>query len=215
MIKEIGFEDFKRMITGAVEAIRQNYALLTEIDTAIGDGDHGVTMQRAFNNVEKSMIAYNGTDLKGLINEIGWTLLSVDGGATGPLFGSLFLGMVDVVGDRQSLDSQALASIFEGGLAEISKQTTAKAGDKTMMDALIPAVEALRKSADAGKYPLDMLTEAATAAELGANATKNFRARFGRAKYQGDRTLGHPDPGATSTAVIFKGMRDALEKVNS
>ncbi len=210
MSNEIGLEQLKKILLGAVDAIQKNHERLSQMDTLIGDGDHGITMLRAMNNVKAAVDNFHGDDLKGLLNDAGWGLLNVDGGATGPLFGSLFLGMSEALTDQRTMDGPTLARVFEAGLEELSKQTTAKPGDKTMVDALVPAVNAIRKSADEGDEPLQMLAKASDAAMQGAVSTKDFRARFGRAKNQGDRTIGVQDPGATSTAFIFQGMHDGL-----
>ena len=210
MSKDIDLDDLKHMLYGAVEVIRAKHGYLSEMDTAVGDGDHGVTMLRAMNSVKAAVDNFQQKDAKSLINDVGMALLNVDGGATGPLFGSLFLGMSEALGEEQTLDSQTLAKVFESGQAELLRQTTAKVGDKTMVDALIPAVAAIRKAADEGNDPAELLAKAYDAAEKGAISTKELRAHFGRAKNQGDRTIGHQDPGATSTAFIFQGMRDGL-----
>ncbi len=210
MSNEVGLQELKNILLGAVHAIEENHERLSQMDTLIGDGDHGVTMLRAMKNVRTAVDNFKGEDLKGLLNDAGWGLLSVDGGATGPLFGSLFLGMSEGLSDQRTMDGPTLARVFESGLAQLCQQTTAKPGDKTMVDALVPAVAAMRRAADEGKAPLEMLAEASDAAMKGAISTKEFRARFGRAKNQGDRTIGVQDPGATSTAFIFQGMHDGL-----
>ena len=210
MSNEIGLQELKNILLGAVDMIDRNYERLSQMDTVIGDGDHGITMLRAMKNVRTAVENYRGDNLKGLLNDVGWGLLSVDGGATGPLFGSLFLGMSEALGDQRTMDGPILALVFEAGQAELSKQTPAKPGDKTMMDAVVPAVIAIRQAADKDKSCLEILANASDAAMKGAVSTKEFRARFGRAKNQGDRTIGVQDPGATSMALIFQGMHDGL-----
>ena len=206
MARSIGYEDIVRMFRAAVEKIRHNQKELSKLDSAIGDGDHGTAISHAMDAVEKAIQDNEGTDLKSLFNAIGWGVMSVHGGATGPLFGSLFMGFSEGVGDKDQLDCAALAEMFESGLANVSKQTRAQVGDKTIMDALIPAVQVLKKSSETGKTISEALEEAAEAAEKGAHSTKDLVARFGRAKNYGDRTLGHQDPGATSISLIFRGF---------
>lgn len=206
------YEDLKRMLGGAVDIIRLKNDELSLLDAAIGDGDHGVTMLRAFEKVNQVMGAHQQPKIDVLLSDIGWALLDIDGGATGPLYGSLFLGMSEGTAGLESLEPNQFALMFEGGLASIGKQTKARLGDKTLMDALIPAVESLRKSADLGQDIPEMLAKAAAAAMQGAETTKNFPAHFGRAKYQGDRTIGHPDPGAISLSYVLQGMQDGLAK---
>jgi phosphoenolpyruvate---glycerone phosphotransferase subunit DhaL len=206
----VDYDGFKRMLSGSVAIIREKCDELSHLDAAIGDGDHGVTMLRAMEKINTVMESHPTGRIADLLNEIGMELLNIDGGATGPLLGSLFLGMADGAVDQEELDAELFAVIFERGLVSIEQQTKARVGDKTLMDALIPAVESLRASAQQGKEIPEMLALAADAAWKGAESTKNFPAHFGRAKFQGDRTLGHPDPGSISTAYIFKGMHDGL-----
>jgi len=208
----VDYDGLIRMLGGSVEIIRVKCDELSKLDAAIGDGDHGVTMLRAMEKVNQVMGAHVHSGIADLLNEIGMELLNIDGGATGPLYGSLFLGMADGVVDQEKLDEDHFARMFESGVESIEKQTKARVGDKTLMDALIPAVESLRASAHEGKDIPAMLELAAAAAMNGAESTKNFPAHYGRAKFQGERTLGHPDPGSISMAYIFKGMHAGLTK---
>jgi len=210
MAGSIGYEEIIRMLGAAVEEIRANHIQLSKLDSTIGDGDHGTAISHAMDAVEKAIQDAEGTDLKSLFTAIGWGVMSVHGGATGPLFGSLFMGLRDGVRDKSQLDCAALAAMFECGLANVSKQTRAQVGDKTIMDALIPAVQALKEASGAEKTISTALEDAAEAAEKGAISTKDLVARFGRAKNYGDRTIGHQDPGATSISLIFRGFSEAL-----
>jgi len=210
MSATIGYDEIVRMLRGAAEQVQKNKDTLSKLDSVGGDGDHGTTMARAMGNLEKAIAAAKKRDLKTLLYDIGWAIMGVDGGATGPLFGTLFIGMSDSLPGKGALDTAALAAMFEAGLAALQKQSKAKVGDKTMMDALIPAVAALRTAAASGKDVPASLRAAATAAQQGAETTKNFAAKFGRAKNLGDRTIGHPDPGATSTAFLFRGFAEAV-----
>jgi dihydroxyacetone kinase-like protein len=149
-------------------------------------------------------------ELKGLLKDVGWGVMGVDGGATGPLLGSFIMGLGNGIGEQDAIDCPTLAAMFEAGLAGVRRQSKAQIGDKTIMDALLPAVEAVRQAADGAKSIKEALREAAEAAEKGAVSTKEFQARFGRAKNLGDRTIGHQDPGATSMALIFQGFFEAL-----
>lgn len=209
---QAGYDDIKQMLGGAVEIIRQKNGELSLLDAAIGDGDHGVTMLRAMEKINKVISAHTNENISDLLSEIGWALLDIDGGAVGPLYGSLFLGMSEATQGQESLDADHFAQMFESGLGSIEKQTKARIGDKTMMDALIPAVQALRTSAEQGAAIAAMLDLAAAAAMEGAESTRNIAAHYGRAKFQGERTLGHPDPGSVSMAYLFKGMRAGISK---
>lgn len=205
MLTAVGYDEFILMLTGATRAVRENADRLSALDTAIGDGDHGVTMLRAVGRVDEVIAKASGADLKGLLSDIGWALLGIDGGATGPLLGSWLMGMSDGA-TLPPLDAAALAAVFEAGLASVQEQTKAKVGDKTMMDALIPATQALREGADRGLSIDEVLGLAAEAAERGAASTTAMAARFGRARNMGERTKGTADPGATSMSVMFRGF---------
>lgn len=211
MRSEIGYDEFKLMMAGAIQIIKDNHEYLSRLDTAIGDGDHGVSMLRAFKQVEAVIAKDTQKDLKTLVNDIAWSLLGCDGGSTGPLMGSLFLGIADGI-SSVPLDGLALAAAFESGLACVGQQTKAKVGDKTMMDALIPAVMAIRQAAEAGKPVEEIIQAAIEAARAGAESTKDLQARYGRARNLGERTIGHQDPGANSIALIFQGFRQGLEE---
>jgi len=206
----IGVKEFICMIQGAARKVKEEQTLLSRLDAAIGDGDHGITMFRAMSLSEKAIAEDKSNDFQGLLHNLGWTLLGVDGGSTGPLLGSWFLGMSEFLGDRQVLDVQGLAAAFEAGLTSVMKQTKAQVGDKTMIDAFLPAVEALKAGAVANHEITDVLRAAATAAHEGALSTNNFVARFGKAKFAGERTVGHQDPGATSVSLMFQGFVEGL-----
>ena len=208
----IGLRELTWMIEGAIQKIRKEHPFLSQLDSASGDGDHGTTMLRAVNQVEKAMAERPSQDLQGLLGNVAWTLLGIDGGATGPLLGSWFTGMSESVAGKQSLNAEAFSVMFEAGLKALKEQTKAQVGDRTLMDALIPAVAALRAGADANQDILQMLREGARAALEGALSTSNLKARFGRAKYLGERVIGHQDPGATSVSLMFQGFYEGLSK---
>jgi dihydroxyacetone kinase-like protein len=210
MTDTIGIDDIGRMIRSAADKIRANRDELSKLDSDIGDGDHGMTITRAMGIAEKVIEESEKQELKGLLKDVGWGVMGVDGGATGPLLGSFLMGLGNGIGEQDAIDCPTLAAMFEAGLAGVRRQSKAQIGDKTMMDALLPAVEAIRQAADEAKSIKEALREAAEAAEKGAASTKEFQARFGRAKNLGDRTIGHQDPGATSMALIFLGFFEGL-----
>lgn len=209
-ISEITYETLKNMLAGAAALVIENRDELGHLDATIGDGDHGVTMERAMNIVISKMSEDTSGDMSTMLADIAWALMDCDGGATGPLYGSLFLGFSDATVDKSSLDCNGLAEMLDGGLKSIMEQTKAKVGDKTMMDSLIPAVEAMEKAADDGESITDALGKAYKAAKEGSDFTSTIPARFGRAKYQLERTIGHPDPGSVSTTLVFKGFLQGL-----
>jgi dihydroxyacetone kinase-like protein len=210
MADTIGIDDIGRMIRSAADKIRANRDELSKLDSAIGDGDHGTTIARAMGIAEKVIEESEKKELKGLLKDVGWGVMGVDGGATGPLLGSFLMGLNNGVGEKDVIDCPTLAVMFEAGLAGVRRQSKAQIGDKTMMDALLPAVDAIRQAADGGKSIKEALQNAAEAAENGAISTKDFQARFGRAKNIGERTIGCQDPGATSMALIFQGFLEGL-----
>lgn len=202
----MNIDQLKEKLLAAVAAVRANHEVLSRLDSDTGDGDHGITMLRAMKAVENAVHGCRDSELKTLLMDVGWAVLGVDGGSTGPLLGCLFLGMSDGVGNKSEIDCPGLAIMFQAGLEKVQEQTKAQVGDKTMMDALVPAVETLKKASQEGQSIGQALENAAQAAEDGALATKNFQARFGRARNLKERTIGFQDPGATSMAYIFKGF---------
>ena len=199
-----------RMFREAANRIRENRERLSNLDSFGGDGDHGTTMVRAMSKVEEVLEVSSTSDTAGLLKEVGWAIMGVDGGATGPLFGTLFMSMADAAADKDALGTDSLAKVFESGLAGVCKRTKAQVGDKTMIDALVPAVEALHQAAAAGEDTSAALKLAAHAAEEGARSTKDLQARFGRARNVGEKSVGAQDPGATSVALMFAGFADGL-----
>ncbi|MEI6656348.1 MAG: dihydroxyacetone kinase subunit DhaL [Verrucomicrobiota bacterium] len=198
-----------QMLQGAVGQIRANHELLSRLDAAVGDGDHGTTLLRTMEAVAKAITDSPGSDLKPLLSKIAWDVMDCDGGSTGPLLGSFFMGMSDAVADTPELDCAAVVAMLASGIRKVAKQSRATVGDKTMMDAFLPALDALEAAVPAGDIR-SALQQAAVAAAAGAEATKEFRAKFGRARNLGERVIGHIDPGAVSVSLIFKGFSEAL-----
>jgi len=182
---------------------------LTQLDSAIGDGDHGVNMTRGFHAVVEAVDGTEEPPGRTLILA-GKTLVSKVGGASGPLWGTALRRAGRAVGGAGTLDGTRLVTALSAGLAGVVELGAAEPGDKTMVDALGPAIDALRAALDAGE-PLDAALEAAAdAADAGARATVPMQARKGRASYLGERSVGHQDPGATSTALIVRALGRAL-----
>ena len=211
MTKRITSSDLSRMMAGAAARIRERHAWLSELDSIAGDGDHGASMLRAVECLEKVFSPDSAMDLKISFYQAGWNVMSTDGGASTSLIGAFFLGMSDgSAAGSLSLDRPGLASAFQAGLAAVQKQTKAQPGDKTMMDALVPAVASMQAAADAGLEIEVALQRAAQAAQTGAETTSNLTARYGRGRLLGERTRGFQDPGATSIALIFEGFVQGL-----
>jgi phosphoenolpyruvate---glycerone phosphotransferase subunit DhaL len=182
---------------------------LTQLDSAIGDGDHGVNMTRGFTAVVEAVDGSEEPPGKQLILA-GKTLVSKVGGASGPLWGTALRRAGRAVGSAEALEGTQLVDALTAGLAGVVELGAAEPGDKTMVDALAPAIVALRAALEEGQ-PLDAaVAAAADAADAGARATVPMQARKGRASYLGERSVGHQDPGATSTAVIVRALGRAL-----
>jgi len=184
-------------------AIEENATLLSDLDAAIGDGDHGANMSRGFAAVAKKLETAQPADIGALFKLVGMTLISTVGGASGPLYGGFFLELGKQSAGKQELDAAALASILEAGLGDIKRRGKAELGDKTMVDALTPAVEAMKA---AGNDIAIATRAAATTARDAAEKTSPLLARKGRASYLGERSIGHQDPGATSTALLLESL---------
>jgi len=210
MSSEIGKTELENMFALAAACLRSEHQRLTELDSIGGDGDHGTTMLRAAEQMELGSDGSGTESLTSFLKAVGWRVLGVDGGASSSLLGTFFAGMGDVPLAGDSMDCRALAQAFEAGLRAVSRQTKAKPGDKTMMDALTPAVAAVSAAAEAGKTIPQALEDAALAARLGAESTRDLVARYGRARSLGERTRGHPDAGAASIALLFKGFKEGV-----
>ena len=199
-------ELLKKMLSTATASIETNVAHLNQLDSSTGDGDHGTSIVKAIRAAFQSVSeAPSGQSLMEILYNAGWAVMGEDCGSTSSLIGAFFMGMSDAVASDE-LDNAAAIALFPAGLAGISKQTKAKVGDKTLMDALIPAIEAMQ-NADDLKTALDA---AASAAAQGAESTKAYVAKFGRAKNLGERSVGHVDAGATSIALIFDAFAKSL-----
>jgi len=183
---------------------------LTELDAAIGDADHGVNMDRGMTAVLAMLDAEAPGTPADLLKRTGMTLVGKVGGASGPLYGTAFLRMAAAAGGADVLDAQGFAKVLRAGLDGVVTRGKAAAGDKTMIDALAPAVDALDGALGDGR-PLDEAVRAAVrAAEQGRDATIPLVARKGRASYLGDRSAGHQDPGATSVTLLLTAAATAL-----
>jgi phosphoenolpyruvate---glycerone phosphotransferase subunit DhaL len=199
----------------AAEAIRRERDHLTQLDAAIGDGDHGVNMDRGFDAVGKALAGQDGSILPGrLLILAGKTLVSTVGGASGPLWGTALRRAGRALGDRPDLDGPGLVEALDAAVAGVVELGAASPGDKTMVDALSPAVERLREEVGRDVPLREAVGAAAEAAEEGARATVPMQARKGRASYLGERSIGHQDPGATSTALILRALERAVEREN-
>lgn len=187
--------------------IGENAQYLSDLDAAIGDADHGINMNRGMTAVAAALDEAPAADGAALCKQVGMTLVKSVGGASGPLYGTFFLRMAPVL---SSGDSAAFAAALRAGVDGVVQRGRAEAGDKTMFDALAPAVDALDSALASGADLAGALTEAAAAAEKGRDATEPMVARKGRASYLGQRSVGHIDPGATSAALLIGAAATAV-----
>jgi dihydroxyacetone kinase-like protein len=183
--------------------VAENKDLLTDLDAAIGDGDHGANMDRGMRAVLVALDDTPPVTASALFNKVGMTLVSTVGGASGPLFGTFFLRAGGSFGDTAEISLAQLAAALRAGLEGIVARGKAEAGDKTMYDALAPAVDALDSAVSEGMDKADAVKLASVAAESGRDATTPMLARKGRASYLGERSVGHQDPGATTVALLM------------
>jgi dihydroxyacetone kinase-like protein len=191
-------------------AIGEQRDALTALDAAIGDADHGTNMSRGFTAVEAKLADLDGATPGRILTTAGTTLIGTVGGASGPLWGSALRRAGRALGDEETFDADGLVAALEAALQAIVDLGKAEPGDKTMVDALGPAVEALRTEVGAGRPVAEALEAAHAAAQAGAEATIPLLAKKGRASYLGERSIGHQDPGATSTAIIVAALQRAV-----
>ena len=188
--------------------VAENRAYLSKLDGAIGDGDHGTNMDRGMKKALERLEATDGDDIGASLKAVGMALVSSVGGAAGPLYGTLFMQMGQAAAGKSELDLAGFTEALDAGVQGVIKRGKAEPGDKTMLDALGPALDALRE-AD-GDDIAGALERAAEAAREGMEATVPLVARKGRASYLGERSAGHQDPGATSSHLLLKTAAEAV-----
>jgi phosphoenolpyruvate---glycerone phosphotransferase subunit DhaL len=206
----IAYDDVVAWIHAFAADVATRKDELTELDSAIGDADHGTNLDRGMQAVLGKLDGTPAGDISALLKNVGMTLVSTVGGAAGPLYGTLFLQLGGATAGRQELTLEDWNSALGAAVRGVQSRGKAEPGDKTMVDALGPAVEALRERLAAGDALGAAVAAAAEAADAGARATTPMQARKGRASYLGERSVGHQDPGATSTALIVRALGRAL-----
>lgn len=210
MTDTIGTDTLVDWITRFGDAVTEKREWLTELDSAIGDADHGANMARGMAAVRDKLGVGAPATADELLKSVGMTLVSSVGGASGPLYGTFFLRMGMTTGAVSELDAAGLAAALRAGLEGIVARGKAEAGDKTMFDAMAPAVDALDAAIAEGADLATATRKAADAAAAGRDATEPLVARKGRASYLGERSAGHLDPGAASTAILFDTLAAAI-----
>lgn len=198
-----------RLIQAVAETIEKNAAEVTQLDQAIGDGDHVVNLQRGIHALQAQSAEIGQLDWVGALQKIGMILMSTVGGASGSLYGTLFVAMSKALRDK-TVDQQTFAAAFAQGVESVKLRGRAEAGEKTMLDVLIPAAQSLQKSAAAAQELKDVLANITAAAETGVEATRNMLATKGRASFLGERTRGHIDAGAKTTQLMISAIAEAL-----
>ena len=203
-----------RWIELAAADVAEQRDYLVDLDRAIGDGDHGENMDRGFKAAVEALEQAQPGSVAEVLKTVAKTLMSTVGGAAGPLYGTAFLRASKAAGDGE-LDGAGVAAVIAGALDGIQARGKATTGEKTMVDAWTPALEAARAAAESGSDGAAVLEAAATAAEVGAAATEPMRATKGRASYLGERSIGHLDPGAVSTSLILRAAVRAADEAGA
>ncbi len=196
----------------AVIAEKKDY--LTELDAAIGDADHGINMHRGFQKVSEKLPTVIDRDIGTILKTVSMTLISTVGGASGPLYGTFFLKASAVAAQKEELTPEELVQLLQAGLEGVMYRGKAQLEDKTMIDALSPAVDAFKQSLANNNSELEGLQKAVDAAEEGMKKTIPLIARKGRASYLGERSMGHQDPGATSSYLMLTTLLKAVREEN-
>lgn len=204
-------EQIVRWLETTAVVLNENKGYLTDLDSAIGDADHGTNMDRGFTKVAEKLPSVADKDIGNILKTVGMTLISSVGGASGPLYGTFFMRGGMAADAKEELSDEDLVAMLQGAVNGVMERGRAQPGDKTMIDALLPAVAALQDAVGDGKGPVDAMTAAVAAAEQGMKDTIPLQARKGRASYLGERSIGHQDPGATSSYLILNALLTALQ----
>ena len=208
-MKELSIKQTQHMLKYIADHMIEQEVLLCELDGKIGDGDHGIGIARGFQAVSEEMLKDFFT-INELFQQAGFALMNSMGGASGIIFSSIFLGALSDTKQETELNISVLQRYFRNGLERIKQKGGAELGDKTMLDAFEPAVISIEGNKQ--EELNEVFRKAALAAQLGVEATKNYAAKFGRAKFLGERSIGHCDAGAKSVALIFGFASEYLEK---
>ncbi len=207
---EVSTDDLLAWVRAFARLVEENRDALTELDAAIGDADHGANMQRGTTAALAAVDGAPPASPGALAKKVGMTLVSTVGGASGPLYGTFFLRVGTALGDAATATPAEVVAALRAGVEGVVARGRAGAGDKTMVDALTPAVAAAEEALAAGRSWTEALTAAAGAAAAGRDATTAMVARKGRASYLGERSAGHQDPGATSAALLLAAAAETL-----
>ena len=204
-------DDVMRWLERTADVLHENRTYLTDLDSAIGDADHGINMDRGFSAVRDKFPTMATMDISMRLRTVGSTLVSTVGGAGGPLYGTAYLRAAGVVAGKQELTPADVVSMLDAFLGGIVARGKAHPGEKTIVDALTPALATAKQALNEGAPLAQVTSRAAAAAEVGMKATIPMLATKGRASYLGERSIGHQDPGATSSWLILRSLAEACE----
>ena len=201
-------QDVLRWVDALQQTFAENRQLLTDLDSATGDGDFGDSMDRGFTAAQAELRAHPPTDLRSAFQNMATVLIRTMGGSAGPLYGTFFIRAGAACADKSELAPVDVVALFQAGVEGLQQRGKAEPGDKTMLDALLPALDAMRRALEDGSGLVEILEQGAAAAEAGMRATISMQARKGRASYLGDRSIGHQDAGATASYLLLKAAAD-------
>jgi len=203
-----------RFIEGVAARIKANRDYLVQLDSPIGDADHGINMDRGFTTVIEKLPTVADKDIGTILKTVGMTLVSTVGGASGPLYGTAFIRAGMALADRYELTPAEVVAALEAALEGIQARGKAQRGEKTMVDAIGPGIDVLKEARSSGEDFLSAVRRAVAATEAGMKATIPMLATKGRASYLGQRSIGHQDPGATSSYLLIRCAADSLGSEN-
>lgn len=213
-MNELSSGQLREALVCVCDTVIESEPMLTEIDNVIGDGDHGVGMAIGFTSLKKMLLSHEFDMPSELMKASGMELMKAMGGASGVIFGSLFIGGYETIAEKDTLKAKDVYEFFLASKESISRRGKAQKGDKTMLDALSSAVDAMQQSVEKGEDVLQCLSRAAAGATAGAEATKEMLPRFGRSKNFREAALGYPDPGAVSTSLIFTSLYQGIKQIS-
>lgn len=198
------------IITAISAKIEEQKDYLTKLDQPIGDSDHGINMARGFSEVEKKLPTLEGKDIGTILKTVGMTLVSTVGGSAGPLYGSAFMKGGMAVAGKNEIGLEEFLTVLDTAVEAVKQRGKSTTEEKTMLDAMVPSLAAMKEAAEAGASAKDALKRGVDAAWAGAEHTKELVATKGRASYVGERSIGHQDPGATSYSYILEVIYNAI-----
>lgn len=201
-----------RWLEKTAAVLHENKSYLTDLDSAIGDADHGTNMDRGFKKVMEKLPTVSDKDIGNILKTVGMTLISSVGGASGPLYGTFFMRSGMAMAAKEELSGEDLFKLLQAGVEGVLQRGRPNLEDKTMYDAWAPALEAMQGALNDGKGTVEVLETAVAGAEQGMKNTIPLQARKGRASYLGERSIGHQDPGATSSYLMLNALLETIKE---